>query len=357
QDSSFGNLQLVLSSTHNGGCLAGHDTLTLTIERIPSVNAGPNQAVCIGSNYINLSGTATNVFGVQWTTSGSGSFVPNNTMLNTLYYPSVNDSVSGTVVLTLSSTGNVGCNTASDFMLVTFTHPPQVNAGSDITICESNLTVQLAGSVWGGTSTGIWSSSSSSGTFVPFPTALNASYICSSVDSALGNVSLILTSTNNAGCAAAKDSITVTIDRVPTANAGPDQGICIGSSSVNLSGSYTNAANGRWTTSGSGTFFPNDSVMNTSYYLSSSDSSAGTIIITLTTEGSVVCNPASDIMLLHLSYPSLVNAGTDINVCENNMNVSLNGSIIGGSGTGVWTTISGGIFNPDSAALNATYIP
>ncbi|MFH2143891.1 MAG: PKD domain-containing protein [Bacteroidota bacterium] len=356
QDSSFGNLQLVLSSTNNGGCLAGHDTLILTIERIPSVNAGPNQAVCIGVNYVNLSGTATNVTGVQWTTSGSGTFL-NANALNTLYYPSQSDSISGSVVLTLSSTGNVGCNTANDFMIVTFTHPPQVDAGNDITICESNLTVPLAGYVWGGTSTGIWTSSSGTGTFVPSSTVLNASYICSSVDSVFGSVTLKLTSTNNAGCAADDDSITVTIDRVPTADAGPDQLICIGSSSVNLSGSYTNAANGRWTTSGSGTFFPSDSVMNPSYYLSSSDSSAGTIIITLTTEGSVVCNPVSDIMLLHLSYPSLVNAGSDITVCENNMNVSLNGSVTGGSGTGVWTTTSGGIFTPDSAALNATYIP
>ncbi len=356
-DSSFGNIQLVLISTHNGGCLAGSDTTALTIERIPSVNAGPNKSICIGTNYVSISGTASNVAGVQWTTSGSGTFVPNNTSLNTLYYPSLSDSVSGMVVLTLTSTGNIGCTPASDFMILTFTHPALVNAGNDQTICESNLTVSLSGSVSGGTSTGVWSSSSGTGTFVPSANALNTSYICSSVDSILGSVRLRLISTNNGGCAAVTDSILVTINRVPTVNAGPDQSICIGSSSVNLSGTYTYASNARWTTSGSGTFLPSDTTMNASYILSPADSSLGTITITLTTEGSVVCNPVSDNMLLHLSYPSIVNAGTDIMVCENNMNVSLYGSVSGGAGTGVWSTNSGGVFIPDSATLNATYIP
>jgi len=92
-----------------------------------------------------------------------------------------------------------------------------VNAGPDQARCASDI-INLAGSVTGGTTTGIWTTSGS-GTFAPNATTLNATYTPSVADKALGTVTLTLTSTGN--CTPRNDAMVVTLQPLPIPNAGP----------------------------------------------------------------------------------------------------------------------------------------
>ena len=69
-----------------------------------------------------------------------------------------------------------------------------------------------------------------------------------------------------------------------SASTGGDQTICGGQSTTGLGGSVGNGAtNGVWTSSGTGTFAPDDTTLNATYTPSAADASTGTVTLTLTT--------------------------------------------------------------------------
>ncbi|NCO54767.1 MAG: PKD domain-containing protein, partial [Bacteroidetes bacterium] len=114
---------LILTSTNNGSCGAVNDTVIINIDRVPTANAGPDQLICIGTQQIPINGTILNASGVIWTTSGTGYFMPSDTLLNVVYYPSTLDSIIGNIQLVLSTTGNFICATNSDTMNINFINP------------------------------------------------------------------------------------------------------------------------------------------------------------------------------------------------------------------------------------------
>ena len=63
----------------------------------------------------------------------------------------------------------------------------------------------------------------------------------------------------------------VNITPGPTANAGMYQSVCANNATVALSGSVTIATGGQWSSSGTGTFIPNTTTLNTTYIASAAD--------------------------------------------------------------------------------------
>ena len=92
-------------------------------------------------------------------------------------------------------------------------NPPTASAGSDTSICAGS-NVLLNGTIGGGASNAIWSSSGT-GSFIPSANVLNATYVPSTADITTGNVTLTLTSNAIAPCNAAVSSIHVTINPLP----------------------------------------------------------------------------------------------------------------------------------------------
>ncbi len=140
---------------------------------------------------------------------------------------------------------------------------------------------------------------------------LNAVYDFGSADSINGSVSLVLTSTNNGLCGVGKDSLTITVEPNPIANAGDDITICP-STSAQLNGSVMNATGGRWTTNGNGIFIPNDSTLNAMYVPGSVDSALGSITLTLSTLGQQTCSAGSDNLRIIIDIPVIANFTTAI---------------------------------------------
>lgn len=179
----------------SGSCLS-RDTLTVTVQAKPNVDAGPDFDVCIGSGTGTLNGTPS---GGSW--SGAAISDPSGTYDPSLVSP-------GTHTLTYSFTDPVtGCSN-SDNLSMNVISSPVVDAGPDTSICNQPFPVQLfaspAGGTWSGpnvTADGIFTPSTS-GTFT-LTYSLSAAPPCT-----------------------AEDSRVITVSDPAVADAGPDFELC-----------------------------------------------------------------------------------------------------------------------------------
>ena len=350
-DISNHGCKLILLSTNNGMCFAERDTINLEITPSPVVNAGSQQYVCKDAT-ISLNGSVTggSSSGI-WSTNGTGTFNPSNTELNATYTPSPSDTIAGILTFTLKSTNNGTCNEVSSAMVAIFTDRPTVDAGTDLTLCANNANVNLNGIVSGSTTTGIWTTTNA-GTFLPSETDLEATYKPSVATLASGSTQLILTSANSCE---QSDTITLTFTTAPLVSAGSDQVFCVNNPEVQLNGSVTlGASTGKWTTSGTGQFVPNDSTFSAIYNPSVLDTLLGQITLTLSSTNHGDCNTESDFMTVSFVEKPIVDAGFDQTICANN-HVFFDGQIDGGINMGYWSTSGTGNFFPDSSILWAYY--
>jgi hypothetical protein len=108
--------------------------ISVLLNSPPAANAGADQTICEGGA-ASLSGLSSTGSG-SWSTSGSGSFAPNNTVLTAVYTPSSADVTAGLVQLSLTTTNNNGCTASTDMMQLTINANPTVTAtASTNTIC------------------------------------------------------------------------------------------------------------------------------------------------------------------------------------------------------------------------------
>jgi gliding motility-associated-like protein len=351
---SAGQVTLTLTSTGNGGCNPVTDQMVIFYAPAPIANAGANQTVCGNNATVTLNGSVNFCAGGQWT-GGLGTFSPSSTALGATYTPTAGEIAAGFVDLVLTTTGNGACAPVTDTVRINYTPAPTVDAGAPITACANNSVVTLNGSVTVAAG-GIWSGGL--GSFSPSNTALGAQYTPSAAEITAGSVMLYLTTTGNGTCLPETDSVLITITPAPVVNAGSSQTVCVTNLNVSLSGSVSGPTNtGTWTTSGTGTFTPNSSTLNATYHVSSADSTAGSVILTLTSTGNGACNAVTDTMMIYILPAGTAAAGNDVTVCGNNAAVSLNGVVAGGATSGTWGTTGTGIFTPSNTALNATYVP
>ncbi len=347
---------VILTFSAVGGCVPVPKSIVITITPAPSVEAGVNQSICKNNILIaNLNGSIGGGFskGV-WTTLGSGTFSPNDSTLNATYTPSNADTAAGQVKLILTSTHNGSCLPVSDTVIIFYTTPPVANAGGNLTGC-ANDSIQLNGVITGGGGKGVWTTPNGSGTFVPNDSALHGWYIPSNADTAVVNVKLILTSVDNGGCLASKDSIIIHVLPDPIVDAGTNQTICKNNDTVTISGSILHATGGKWTTSGCGTFLPNDSTLNARYVPCSADTAAGTVTLTLTSTGNGFCKAVNKSIVITFSQSPVMSVTSPVFICTGSLTAQLNATISGGSTTGLWTTLGSGTFSPSDTTLNAIY--
>jgi hypothetical protein len=144
-DALTGTVLLTLTATGTAPCTTTvSDIMQLVITPSPIISAGADFAVCAGSGFMVPGATAQYYSSLDWTSSGTGTFVNANT-LSPNYTPSASDIANGTVTLTLTATGNSPCVTpVSSSILVTINQLPQVFAGNDITICEGPYNITAA---------------------------------------------------------------------------------------------------------------------------------------------------------------------------------------------------------------------
>ncbi len=321
----------------------------------PFVTAGIDDTICANTS-ISLNGQigGGSVTGI-WSNTGFGSFASANDQLINTYIPSPLDTLISPVELILTSTGP--CPVLRDTLVLEVEPAPIVSASADQSVCENNSIVTLAGAVSGGATTGIWSTLGT-GTFSPDNTTLDADYIPSTADIANGTVELVLTSTNFGSCVAETDTMEVTFTVAATVDAGADTiFVCENNSTVSLNGTVSGVtSSGKWTSSGSGVFSPDNLNLSATYQPSVSDISAGSIWIYLESTSNANCVPVFDSLIVIFTPPPVVDAGTNLLVCTNDASIDLNGAITGATSTGIWTG-GNGTYSTSDTDLNATYTP
>lgn len=352
QDVVAGSVDVMLTTITDGTCAANSDMITLTVQPIPNIFAGQDVIAC-SADPVQLVASTVNSTGGEWTTSGSGTFLDPYALV-TLYIPSSADSAVGSITLTVSTTGMEPCSAVSDELTVSFGSALSAFAGTDIVACSSSPDIILNGVVTGST-TGIWSTSGT-GSFLPSATTLNATYLPGAADFVIGSIDLVLSTTNNSGCPAGQDTLTVEYNIPPTVNAGADVLLCNGLQDVQFNPAVQNASSVNWATLGTGSFTPSDTVANTTYIPSINDSISGGVYLILTAYGTGSCGNASDSVFVEFGPEPISNAGTDLSICADGSPFQLFGTIAGVSG-GIWSTTGTGTFLPNTTALNVTYAP
>ena len=235
---------------------------------------------------------------------------------------------------------------------VTVNPAATADAGIPQTVCADG-TVTLNGSVGGGATSGIWSTSGD-GAFDD-NSLLAAVYTPGASDISNGTVILTLTTDDPTGpCGPVSSTTTITISPAPTVDAGANQTICEGSSAT-LAGSVGgSASSGTWT-GGAGTFNPDNTTLTATYTPSAAEITAGSVTLTLTTDDPAgTCGPVSATTTITIDPVPTVDAGSPQTICSDG-DVNLSGSIGGSASSATWSGYAGTISDPND--LNAVYTP
>lgn len=360
---------------HNGGTLGGSAyaySSEFNISSFVIANPVPTATICSNTSYT-LNGQIGGgpITGV-WSLNGFGTLSGGpNQITNNVYTPNQIDTslaitptptppVSGGLIkFVLNSTGI--CPNKSDTLKLYVKQQPIVTAGSNAIICSNTPTVNLSGNVFGASTQGVWSVlAPGNGTFTPSINTFSPSYYLSNSDTTLNQLQFVLTSTNNGLCSAVSNTVSVLINHAPIVKASLVSPIlkCANNSTVFLNGtvSGTTTSTGKWTTTGTGIFVPNQFALLCNYIPSTADIALGTIRLKLTSTNNLQCKAVADSVNVIFTQPVTVSAGVDLNSCKNNPSVPLNVVITGtASSTGIWYG-GAGTFTSTNTSLTPTYI-
>lgn len=321
----------------------------LNIHAAPIANAGIDEATCAGSQFMITTATATNYTSVQWSSSGTGSWINSNT-LNPTYFPSNTDVTIGSVTLTLEAS-NAACPLSTDFMILTLQPEVMVNAGPDGSTCEGS-SFNLSGASASMYSSVLWSTSGS-GTFSD-PTTVNPVYTPGLSDIATGNVQLTLTGQSAVPCNGnGTDVLNLTINKEPQAFAGVDGTICQGEQYNITDAIASNYSGIIWSTSGAGIFISGNTLTPT-YIPSQLDILAGSVILSVVASNPP-CADISDSQTLTIVPSATVEAGPDASICQT-CSYTVSGAFVNNAISYTWTSTGTGTFT-NITTLTPTYQP
>jgi hypothetical protein len=324
---------------------AGTDTINVSIYGTPTLNAGVDDTICENSS-ATLNATATNYTQLLWTTNGNGNF-QDASSIGTTYTPGSMDITNGFAQLVLTISGPVGCSSdKSDTVIIYIDKSPVAFAGQDDSICE-NTVFNLIGSV--SNSTDYFWSTSGDGSFND-SSSLTTTYSHGNRDLNSGSVNLILKASNGV-CLPDYDTLELSIQKLPTIQAGIDDTICE-NTSLNLSVSAANYSYFVWRTSGDGSF--NDSnAQNTIYIHGSQDRNNGSVNLVAYVDGIGECQISkADTLVLFIDKFTTVYAGMDDTICENAV-ATLNASASNQTSI-LWSTQGDGSFS-SANSLTSNY--
>lgn len=354
QDTAAKSITLVATTTGTGLCKSYADSVDITLQVLPIIDAGNDLEVCGDTRTIPLSGTVTDAGGVEWTSSGTGLFSPNTTAINTNYSVTDNDTTNGSIRMFLETTASGVCPDQIDSLDITITDVPQVFAGSDTTVCANIDSIQIGGSISIATG-GKWLSSGN-GTFSPNDSTFNAYYLPSTSDTAAGQVTITLQSTGNGLCNPVSNDYVINFTPAPFVNAGANMTICADSSGVQLRPTLRNVTSLVWRTSGTGVFGVDSTVFTPSYFPSTQDTSSGQVTLTVIANGGEQCNAVTSSTVLNITPQPTLELSEDQTICFEANSVDLS-AIISNTNGGQWTSNSTGNFSPSSFNNNVQFFP
>ncbi len=259
--------------TDANGC-QDSDAITITVNPVPTVNAGTDATMCVGEPH-------------QMTGSGALDYAwsPATGLSN----PTIADPIFDGLVsasYTLTGTDANGCSNTA-FVMMNVNPLPNVNAGADVGICIGDVQqLNATGAV-----DYVWTSAAN----------IDNATIASPIFSGVATETLSVTGTDANGCVN-DDEVIITVNPLPIVSAGNDAEMCIGSTlTLGASGavSYT------WSPA---TDLNNPNIASPVY--------SGAVDVTLTVTGTDANGCVNtDQMSITVNPLPVVDAGTDAVIC------------------------------------------
>ncbi len=335
-----------LSDAHCAATNLGNSA-TISVQPKPA-DAGAitgSVSVCNGAtesySIANISYATNYHWSISPTTAG---VITNNNTNSTITFDAT---YSGTATLSVYASNDCG-EGASASLNINIDANATVNAGADISVCESGMAT-LNGSQTNTSST-LWTTAGD-GTFAN-ASALSTTYTPGSNDVASGSVLITLEGMANCGNNPT-DNLVLTIDQLPTASAGNDANICE-TESYTLAATATNYVAVNWITNGDGTF-DNATNLQATYTPGTNDINTGSVILTLNVTGYGACDSSiTDAMTLSIQKAPGISTNGNMTICANST-APLQATANNYSAV-EWVTLGDGTFsNPN--ALSTDYTP
>ncbi len=312
---------LFIWTISNGTCPSTTDTVKITVDAMPSTaNAGPGQSVC--STTTNLGAVIPSTGSGSWTVVQGGALVS---------FPSSATSIVNGLSIGMNifqwTVSNGTCPSNSDTVSIFFYQTPSsAIAGSDQLICSAMATLSASGPSIGA---GSWS-------VVTGPATVGSpSSPSTNVNNLVTGQNIFAWTVTNGVCPASADTVIITVSPPPsTANAGPDQNVCINAAATNLAAVVPAVGNGIWTKVGGSAVIANPTQTSSGV----SGLSVGFNLFVWTVSNSVCPASTDTVRVLVSPLPTYANAGFDASVSSSTITLSANTPTIG---NGTWSLVSG----------------
>lgn len=305
-----GSYTITYTLSNTFGC-SGSDTFVVTVNSLPTVNAGSTRTLCFNEPQYNLASTAVPSGGTFFGPGVSGNFfTPSSAGVgtHTIYYTYTN--------------GNGCSNTAT--RTLTVTDLPTVNAGSNLFMCINGSLVDLT--IGATPVNGTWSG----------PGLIGPTGIFNPVLAGVGTHVINYTITQSNGCSNFDEKI-ITVFPQLTIDAGPNFQVCSNGPAVNLN-IGASATGGTWSgTSVTGSTF-NPSV------------GPGSYLISYNYTDFYGCS-ATDTKTITVIAPGSISVGSDLTVCVTAPVINLAASVFPTGGSFFGTGLQGTNFNPTLAGV------
>lgn len=300
----------ILTYRYGTGNCETIDQVTIVVNPLPNVNAGPDSEICVSETSLSLNGSPT---GGTWSTNSAG-VINGNTFLP-------NASGAGTFQLTYTYADATNC-TESDVLEITV-HPLPVLNTNDTLYCNTPGLVTLPYTTpLGGTWNGL---------------GVNNNFFDPQQAGGAGNYTLTYSYTDSNGCTNTIDA-NIQVIEPTTVEAGPDQSFCIDQMAFDLSNNAS-PMGGTWNSTSTG--------LNGNIFAPAL-AGVGTHILTYR-YGTGNCETIDQVTIVVNPLPN-VHAGQDQAICISTKTLLLNGTPSGG----VWTSNSGGLLNGNEFSPNAS---
>ncbi|NND93284.1 MAG: hypothetical protein HKN45_00345 [Flavobacteriales bacterium] len=320
--------------------IAFFDSAQVDIQSVPD-------EIC-SSDILSLNGSALNNISQQWSTNGDGVFSePGN--LDTEYTIGSNDSINGSITITLSADGLSVCPVVEEEVSITVIGATSVNASSSSpsTFCSDGNIVLNGNAV--NTSSILWSTSGD-GQFLANPNMEDPTYFPGQMDIDLGTATLIISGEPlSTACTVAADVIEILIVDAPSSGSDSLFTTCLESepfSLLELFGPEADQGGTLTDIDGSGAFDGID--------FNPSDAGEGLFEFSYSVEGTAPCVASESFVTIEVIIG--LNAGTDIelNYCQSSPIIDLitlleNGADLDGDwlDTDASGGLTGSLFNPN----------
>ena len=339
--------------THQNSCGSVSSSQQITFLQAPTVVAGNAQQICQGST-VHLTGSASGSYsGLQWV-GGGGTFSSPNTAVSD-YTPSAADIASGSVTLTLQATTSLPapCNIVTSSVTITIIPTDVVTSAASKSICSGQaVNYSITASNPGSTFT--WTAALTAGSATGFAASGSGNTINDVItNSNIANAAVVtytITPQSN-GCTGTPFNFVLTIPGVPVATAtAANAAICSNQpANINLTANLAGTTY-TWTATAPAGVSGFNSVNNPTSNTTITDVlvnntpaiAAVTYTITPYSTGGCAGTPITAQVNVY-PIPATANAGNDVSLCQINA-YTLQGNSPG-TGTGLWTVVSGSGLN------------